>query len=109
MKLIWAVIRTNKKDEVEKALMERKVGITGLIAWKVLGIGEETQRLLQPHALQYIKMEILVKDDQVEDVVEIIRKTVWSGNPGDGRIAVIPVDDVIHIGSGKKGEEALEV
>jgi nitrogen regulatory protein PII len=107
MKLIWAVVRREKKKEIEKSLLENGLGITGLITWTVLGIGEETQKLLQPHELSYIKIEILVRDDQVEDVVKALREAAWTGYPGDGRLAILPVENVIHIGSGKSGDEAL--
>lgn len=107
MKLIWAVLRSTHKKKVEQALMENGVGVTGLLAWSVLGLGEETQRLFQPHELTYVKMNILVRDDQVGPVLKTIRDAVWTGAHGDGLLAVMPVEKVIHISSGREDEEAL--
>ncbi len=94
MKLVWAVIRENRLREVQKAL--QKEGFTGATVVHVSGMGEEDSHpplTLFPH----IKMEIITSDNLAEKAVETIMNAAWTGLPGDGGIAILPVEKVWKI------------
>ncbi len=103
MKLIWAVIRHRMKPKVEETLMEPSLGISGLTCTTVHGLGHETRALLQPHELAYCRVEVLVEDDRVGPVVETLVQTAHTGVEGDGLVAVLPVERVVHIRTGREG------
>lgn len=103
MKLIWAVIRPSRKKELEKLLLEK--GVIGITFEKVKGFGKEETMLLEPHELEHCKCEIIVPDEWVDWVVNTIYEQTHTGTPGDGIIAIIPIDEVIDIVTGKKNEQ----
>lgn len=112
MKKVEAIIRHIKLDEVKKALDE--IGVPGLSVTEIKGAGKqkgytETYRgtkitiFLRPK----IKLETVVQDDLVERVVETIATVARTGEIGDGKIFVIPVEGVTRIRTGEKQEDAI--
>ncbi len=112
MKKIEAVIKPFKLDEVREALSE--VGITGLTVTEVKGFGRQKGHTELYRGAEYvvdflpkIKIEVVVKGDVVEQAVEAIIKAARTGKIGDGKIFVMPVDQVVRIRTGETNESAL--
>lgn len=112
MKKIEAIIRPGRIDAVKKALTD--VGTPSMTVSNVSGRGSEPEKTEEWRGGQYVvdlfqkvKVETVVEDDQVESVVEAVQEAAHSGNKGDGKIFVIPVEDVCQIRTGKRGQEAL--
>jgi nitrogen regulatory protein PII len=112
MKLIEAIIKPFKLDDVRDAL--QKVGVQGLTVAEVKGFGRQKGHKELYRGAEYVvdllpKMliEILVRDDDVDRVVEAIIASASSGKIGDGKIFVHPVDDVIRIRTSERGEAAI--
>jgi len=106
MKMIVAIIRPEKFEAVEDALAER--GCIAMTVTEVKGRGEQKGIKLQYRGsvvevdlLHKIKMEIVVQDEVVDEVVEIICKNARTGKYGDGRIFVIPVEKSVRIRTGE--------
>ena len=113
MKKVEAIIRADKLEDIKKALSEEFVG-QGLTISQVLGHGNqmgfaETVRGRQvvPSLLAKVKLDMIVRDVQVDEVVEPIIRTVRTGEVGDGKIFVLPVDRVIRIRTGEEDADAL--
>jgi nitrogen regulatory protein P-II 1 len=112
MKKIEAIIKPFKLDEVKENLNE--IGIQGITVTEVKGFGRQKGHTELYRGAEYvvdflpkIKMEIVVKDDMVRKVVETIEETAKTGRIGDGKIFVLPMDEVVRIRTGEKGEEAI--
>ena len=112
MKLITAVIKPFKMDDVREALSE--VGIQGVTATEAKGFGRQKGHTELYRGAEYIvdflpkvKLEIAVADDMVESVIEAITKSASTGKIGDGKIFVSALEQVIRIRTGETGEEAL--
>ncbi len=112
MKKIEAIIKPFKLDEVKDALVE--IGIGGMTVTEVRGFGQQKGHTEIYRGTEYvidflpkIKIEVIVKDEDVEKVVETIIKAAQTGRVGDGKIFVIPVEDVIRIRTGERGEQAV--
>ncbi len=112
MKKIEAIIRPFKLDEVKEALLEE--GIRGLTITEVRGYGrqkghKETYRgsEYQIEFVPKIKIEIVVDDEFTEKVVNAILAVAKTGQVGDGKIFISPVEDVIRIRTEESGSEAL--
>ncbi len=112
MKKIEAVIRPEKLEDVKDAL--GKYGIKGMTVTQVVGCGLQKGRTEVYRGTEYsinllpkIKIEIVIKDHRVEDVVDIISKTAQTGAIGDGKIFIYPVENAIRIRTGESGDEAL--
>ncbi|MHB8421078.1 MAG: P-II family nitrogen regulator [Myxococcales bacterium] len=112
MKKVEAIIKPFKLDEVKEALSE--VGIQGLTASEVKGFGRQKGHTELYRGAEYvvdflpkIKIEIIVADDIVVRVVEAIEKAAKTGRIGDGKIFVLPVDEVVRIRTGERGEGAI--
>lgn len=112
MKKIEAIIKPFKLDEVKEALTE--VGIQGMTVTEVRGFGRQKGHTEIYRGAEYVvdflpkvKIEIVVPDDMALKAVETIRQAAHTGKIGDGKIFVLPVDDVIRIRTGEQGEEAL--
>jgi nitrogen regulatory protein P-II 1 len=112
MKKIEAVIKPFKLDEVKAALAE--IGITGLTATEVKGFGRTggKKEIFRGSAyvvdfVPKVKLEIVVKDDLVHQVIESIAAAAKTGRIGDGKIFVTPVDEAVRIRTGELGEDAL--
>lgn len=112
MKKIEAIIRASKLEEVKDAL--ERFGIYGMTVSQVLGCGLQKGRtgLYRGHEysinlLPKIKLEIVIRDRWVEDVVRIISEAARTGEVGDGKIFVYPVEDALRVRTGESGEDAI--
>lgn len=112
MKLIKAIIKPFKLDDVREALSE--VGVTGITVTEVKGFGRQKGHTELYRGAEYVvdflpkvKIETAVSDDSVDKVIDAIRSAANTGKIGDGKIFVIPVEQAIRIRTGESGEEAL--
>jgi nitrogen regulatory protein PII len=112
MKLIQAIIKPFKLDDVREALTE--IGITGMTATEVKGFGRQKGHTELYRGAEYVvdflpkvKLEIVVKEEQVETVIETVQKAAHTGKIGDGKIFVSAVEQVIRIRTGEQGREAV--
>jgi nitrogen regulatory protein P-II 1 len=112
MRKVEAIIKPFKLDEVKEALNE--IGIQGITVSEVKGFGRQKGHTELYRGAEYvvdfipkIKMEIIVKDDMVAKVVEVIEESAKTGRIGDGKIFVTPVDEVVRIRTGERGEDAI--
>ena len=112
MKMIIAIIKPFKLDDVRDALGE--VGVQGMTVTEVRGFGRQKGHTELYRGAEYvvdfipkIKMEIIVSDDQVSQVVESIEEAAKTGRIGDGKIFVTPIDEVVRIRTGERGDDAL--
>jgi nitrogen regulatory protein P-II 1 len=112
MKKIEAVIRPIKIDEVKEALSS--VGIAGMTVTDVRGYGRQRGRTEKYRGNTYIvnllpkvKVEFVVPDDRVDDVLEVVLEAAQTGEIGDGKIFVSTVEQAIRIRTGERGDLAL--
>jgi nitrogen regulatory protein P-II 1 len=112
MKKVEAIIKPFKLDEVKEALSG--VGIQGLTVTEVKGFGRQKGHTELYRGAEYvvdflpkIKLEIAVADEDVDKVLEAIREAANTGRIGDGKIFVLPMDEVIRIRTGERGAEAV--
>jgi nitrogen regulatory protein PII len=112
MKKITAVIRPEKLEEVRAALEEK--GYPGLMLTRIEGHGTQKGLTQQFRGREYtiemlpkIKLEIVANDSGVEDIVKTIIDIARTGNVGDGKIFVSPVEEVYRIRTGARDKEAL--
>ena len=112
MKKIEAIIRPHKLDEVHSALQEE--GFTGLTVSEVRGYGRQKGHKEIYRGSEYsiefvpkIKIELICGDKRTEKALEIIISKSKTGEVGDGKIFIIPMDDTIRIRTEESGEEAL--
>ncbi len=112
MKKVEAIIKPFKLDEVKQALSE--IGVAGLTATEVKGFGRQKGHTELYRGAEYVvdflpkvKVEVVVADPMVVRVVEAIERAAKTGRIGDGKIFVVPVEEVIRIRTGERGEEAL--
>lgn len=112
MKLIEAIIKPFKLDEVKDALNE--IGVMGITVSEVKGFGRQKGHTELYRGAEYVvdfipkvKLEIAVSDDMVLKVLETIENSAKTGRIGDGKIFVISLEDAIRIRTGERGGEAL--
>jgi nitrogen regulatory protein P-II 1 len=112
VKKVEAIIKPFKLDEVKQALSE--IGVAGLTATEVKGFGRQKGHTELYRGAEYVvdflpkvKVEVVVSDTLVGKVVEVIERAAKTGRIGDGKIFVVPVEEVIRIRTGERGEEAL--
>lgn len=112
MKLIQAIIKPFKLDDVREALTE--IGVTGMTAIEVKGFGRQKGHTELYRGAEYVvdflpkvKLEIVVKEEDVERAIEAIQKAAHTGKIGDGKIFVLPVEQVIRIRTGESGRDAI--
>jgi nitrogen regulatory protein P-II 1 len=112
MKLIEAIIKPFKLDEVKDALNE--IGIEGITVSEVKGFGRQKGHTELYRGAEYVvdfipkvKLEIAVADDLVARAVDVIEQTAKTGRIGDGKIFVLPLTDAVRIRTGEKGDEAI--
>ena len=112
MKMITAIIKPFKLDEVKEALQE--IGVQGLSVLEVKGFGRQKGHTELYRGAEYVvdfvpkvKVEVVVNDDAVETAVEAIQQAAQTGRIGDGKIFVSPVSEVIRIRTGETGPEAV--
>jgi nitrogen regulatory protein P-II 2 len=112
MKMVTAIIKPFKLDDVREALSE--IGVQGLTVTEVKGFGRQKGHTELYRGAEYvvdflpkIKMEIGIKADLVDQVIEAISKAAGTGKIGDGKIFVSSVEQVVRIRTGETGQEAL--
>ena len=112
MKLVIAVIKPFKLDEVREALSA--IGVQGITATEVKGFGRQKGHTELYRGAEYvvdflpkIKLEIAVNDDLADKTIETILTTATTGKIGDGKIFILELQDAIRVRTGEKGNEAL--
>ncbi len=112
MKLVMAIIKPFKLDEVREALTG--LGIQGLTVSEVKGFGRQKGQTEIYRGAEYsvsflpkVKIEVVVNDDQVDQIVESIQKTAGTGKIGDGKIFVLDVANAVRIRTGETNSDAL--
>lgn len=112
MKLIIAIIKPFKLDDVREALSD--IGITGITAMEVKGFGRQKGHTEMYRGAEYIvdflpkvKLEIAVPDDLLESALEAIIRSANTGKIGDGKLFVVNLEQVIRIRTGESGNDAL--
>jgi len=112
MKLITAIIKPFKLDDVREALSE--IGVQGITVSEVKGFGRQKGHTELYRGAEYVvdflpkvKIEVAVSTDTTEAVIEAIKGAANTGKIGDGKIFVSPIEEAIRIRTGESGEEAL--
>ncbi|WP_280562529.1 MULTISPECIES: P-II family nitrogen regulator [unclassified Chromohalobacter] len=112
MKLITAIIKPFKLDDVREALADN--GVQGITATEVKGFGRQKGHTELYRGAEYVvdflpkvKIEIAVEEDRLEGVLEAISNAANSGKIGDGKLFVTPLEDVIRIRTGERGADAV--
>jgi nitrogen regulatory protein P-II 1 len=112
VKLVTAIVKPHKLEEVKDALQE--LGIQGLTVSEVRGYGRQRGHTElyrgAEDAVEFVpkvKLEVLASDTQVDDVVDTVIKYARSGQVGDGKVYVTPVDRIVRIRTGEEDGDAL--
>jgi nitrogen regulatory protein P-II 1 len=112
MKKIEAIIKPFKLDDVRDALHD--VGIGGMTITEVKGFGRQKGQTETYKGAEYVidflpklKIELILRDDQLETILDVIQRTAFTGKIGDGKVFILPVDDVLRIRTKERGEEAI--
>jgi nitrogen regulatory protein P-II 1 len=112
VKLVIAIVKPFKLEDVKEAL--RDVGVAGLTISEARGFGRQRGHSEVYRGAEYqvdfvpkVRIEIMVDDDQVDGVIDAIVKAARTGKIGDGKVAVLPLEDVIRIRTGEQGADAL--
>ncbi|MGH1564998.1 MULTISPECIES: P-II family nitrogen regulator [Mumia] len=112
MKLVTAVIKPHKWEEVREAL--ETFGITGMTVTEASGYGRQKGHTEVYRGAEYdvslvpkIRVEIVTEDEDVKDVVDVVVKSAATGKIGDGKVWVVPVESVVRVRTGEKDEAAL--
>jgi nitrogen regulatory protein PII len=112
VKLIEAIIKPSKLDDVRKAL--NKIGVVGMTVTESKGFGRQRGHTEVYRGAEYVvdllpklELEIGVRDDQVETVIEAVVSAANTGKLGDGKIFVYDVENVVRIRTGEQGDAAL--
>ncbi|HEX2809520.1 MAG TPA: P-II family nitrogen regulator [Kineosporiaceae bacterium] len=112
MKIVVAVVKPHKLDEVKAAL--EAFGVQGLTVSEASGYGRQKGHTEVYRGAEYtvdlvpkVRVEVLVDDADAADVVEVIVKSAQTGRIGDGKVWTVPVDDVVRVRTGEHGVDAL--
>jgi nitrogen regulatory protein PII len=112
VKKIEAIIKPFKLDDVKDALHE--VGVSGITVTEVKGFGRQKGHTELYRGAEYVidflpkvKIEVIVEDILVENVIEAITQSARTGRIGDGKIFVLPVDEAVRIRTGDRGADAI--
>ncbi len=112
MKLITAIIKPFKMDDVRQALAD--VGVQGITVTEVKGFGRQKGHTELYRGAEYVvdflpkvKLEIAVDNEMVDNVVDAILKSANTGKIGDGKIFISPLEEIIRIRTGETGSEAV--
>lgn len=110
--MIVAIVKHFKLDEVKEAIL--KTGVKGMTIKETMGFGRQKGHIETYRGSSYevrflpkVRIEVVVSDDIVDEIVDVIQRTARTGEIGDGKIFVYPVDQVIRIRTGERGEDAL--
>jgi nitrogen regulatory protein P-II 1 len=112
MKLVVAVLKPFKLDEVKKAL--EIIGVQGMTLTEAQGFGRQRGHTEVYRGAEYevdfvpkLRMEVLVDDTQVDEVVDAVVRTAATGKIGDGKVWVVPIEAVVRVRTGERGSDAL--
>jgi nitrogen regulatory protein P-II 1 len=112
VKLITAVVKPHKWEDVREAL--ETFGVTGITVTEASGFGRQKGHTEVYRGAEYdvtlvpkIRLEVVVDDEDVVDVVGVIAKAAQTGKIGDGKVWVVPVDSVVRVRTGEEGSAAL--
>ena len=112
MKLVTAIIKPFKLDDVRQALAD--VGVKGVTVTEVKGFGRQRGHTELYRGAEYVvdflpkmKVEVAIDDELLEQVIEVISNTARTGKIGDGKIFIAPLEQVIRIRTGETGSEAV--
>ena len=112
MKLVTAIVKPHRLDEVKEAL--REIGVEGLTTTDVEGFGRQRGHTEVYRGAEYqvdfvpkVKVEILVNDDEAQGVVDAVVKAARTGKIGDGKLWVTEVEQVLRIRTGERGPDAI--
>jgi len=112
MKKIEAYIKPFKLDDVKSALME--IGVKGISVSEVRGFGRQKGHTELYRGSEYkvdflpkSKLEIVTRDEMVDEIIDVISKVARTGQVGDGKIFVLPVEDAIRIRTGESGDGGI--
>tara|TARA_B100000378_G_scaffold176416_1_gene142369 strand:+ start:718 stop:1056 length:339 start_codon:yes stop_codon:yes gene_type:complete len=112
MKMIMAIIKPFKLDDVRDELT--KQGIEGLTVTDVKGFGRQKGKTEEYRGKEYtvsflpkVKIEIVVEDEKLEDILDVVQKAASTGRIGDGKIFVYNIERAIRIRTGEKDDDAL--
>jgi nitrogen regulatory protein P-II 1 len=112
MKLVVAVIKPFKLNEVKEAL--QGAGVQGMTLTEVNGFGRQRGHTEVYRGAEYeidfvpkIRLEVLVEDSQADPVVDAVLASAATGKIGDGKVWVVPVEAVVRVRTGERGEDAL--
>ena len=113
MKLVTAIIKPFKMDDVRAALSD--IGVQGITCTEVKGFGRQRGHTELYRGAEYVvdflpklKLEIVVADDQAEKVVLALQEACQTGKIGDGKIFVLPVEEAVRIRTGERGDTAVD-
>ncbi|MDX1342052.1 P-II family nitrogen regulator [Reinekea sp. G2M2-21] len=112
MKLVSAIIKPFKLDDVREALSE--IGVQGITVTEVKGFGRQKGHTELYRGAEYVvdflpkvKVEVAIGDDVVDQAIEAISKAANTGKIGDGKIFVLPLEQAVRIRTGETGDEAI--
>jgi nitrogen regulatory protein P-II 2 len=112
MKLVTAIIKPFKLDDVRASLSD--IGVQGVTVTEVKGFGRQKGHTELYRGAEYVvdflpkvKVEVIVEDEQVQRALEAIEASARTGRIGDGKIFVLPVEQVIRIRTGESGQDAI--
>ncbi len=112
MKLVVAVVKPFKLDDVKEAL--KTLGVHGMTVSEVQGFGRQRGHTEVYRGAEYevefvpkVRLEIVVDDDQAEAVTSAVVDSAGTGKIGDGKVWILPVDEVVRVRTGERGSDAL--
>ena len=112
MKKVEAIVKPFKLDEVKESLSA--IGVQGLTVSEIKGFGRQKGHTELYRGAEYVvdflpkvKLEIIAADEKVADIVAAIEKSAKTGRIGDGKIFVLPIEEVIRIRTGERGTDAI--
>ena len=112
MKLVTAIIKPHMLDEVKSAL--ESFGVEGMTVSEASGFGRQRGHTEVYRGAEYtvdlvpkVRLEVLVNDADAQDIVDVLVKSARTGRIGDGKVWSVPVDDVVRVRTGERGQDAL--
>ncbi|MDR1767215.1 MAG: P-II family nitrogen regulator [Propionibacteriaceae bacterium] len=112
MKLVTAIVQPDQLDDVQKALVRH--GVNGMTVSEVSGYGRQRGHVEVYRGEEYsidfvlkVRIEVLVDDDEAEALVGVILQSARTGQVGDGKIWIVPVDTVVRVRTGESGSAAI--
>jgi nitrogen regulatory protein P-II 1 len=112
MRLITAVLKPHKLGDVKEAL--HAAGITGMTVSEAQGHGRQRGHTEVYRGAEYqidfvpkVRLEVLVDDDQADHIVDLVVQNAQTGKIGDGKVWVVPVEEVVRVRTGERGHDAL--